>query len=64
MLNGIACGVKFIVTAHASSLNELYLRHGTKKLLDSGLIDAAVFFGYREEYRKDKGNILLRSGRL
>lgn len=43
VLNGIACGVKFIVTAHASSLNELYLRHGTKKLLESGLIDAAVF---------------------
>lgn len=43
VLNGIACGVKFIVTVHASSLNELYLRHGTKKLLDSGLIDAAVF---------------------
>ena len=42
-LTGIACGVKFIVTAHASSLNELYLRHGTKKVLESGLIDAAVF---------------------
>ena len=43
VLNGMACGVKFIVTAHASSLNELYLRHGTKRLLESGLIDAAVF---------------------
>lgn len=38
-------GVKFVATAHASSLGELLVREGVRTLLDKGVFD--VFFGIR-----------------
>lgn len=45
IINGISCGIKAVVTAHASTLSELSSRKGVKELLDSGLIDAVVMLG-------------------
>lgn len=43
ILNGVSCGVRFVVTAHAASLKELLRREGLRRLIGSGLMDAAVF---------------------
>lgn len=45
IINGISCGIKAVVTAHASTLNELKRRKGVKELLESGLMDAVVMLG-------------------
>lgn len=45
IINGISCGVKAVVTAHASTLNELMNRKGIAELLDSGMIDSVVMLG-------------------
>lgn len=43
ILSGIACGVRFIVTAHGTSLEELKKRRETAALIESGLFDSIVF---------------------
>lgn len=43
VLDGIGCGVKFVVTAHGSSISELRKREDTAFLMDSGMIDRIVF---------------------
>lgn len=45
IINGISCGIKAVVTAHASTFNELKNRKGVSDLLESGLIDAVVMLG-------------------
>lgn len=52
--NGISCGVKFVVTAHASSLRELMSRMGIKQLLESELIDTVVFLDRGQNVGKVK----------
>ena len=43
ILNGIGCGVRFVVTAHGNSITELRKREDTAWLLDSGMIGSIVF---------------------
>lgn len=43
IINGIGCGVKFIVTAHGSSFEELSKRKEILYLTESGLFDNIIF---------------------
>ena len=43
ILNGIGCGVRFIVTAHGSSMKELVNRREIACLIDSGMFGAVCF---------------------
>ena len=43
IISGIGCGVRFIVTAHGSSYDELMRRREISGLIESGAFDAVVF---------------------
>lgn len=48
MLSGMNSGVKFIATAHGSSLDEVLLRPNIKKLIDSRVFDKVVVLRGKE----------------
>lgn len=43
ILNGISCGVRFVVTAHGRNMQELSRRRDIACLLESGMIDIVCF---------------------
>ena len=43
IIDGLGCGVKFVVTAHGNSYKEIVRRHEIVKLIESGMFDGAVF---------------------
>ena len=43
IIGGLACGVKFVVTAHGSSYDEVVKRHEICKLIDSGFFEGIIF---------------------
>ncbi len=43
IMGGLACGVKFVVTAHGKSFSDLLKRRETAMLINSGFFDGAVF---------------------
>lgn len=54
ILNGIMCGVHFAVTVHAGSIDDLYKRSVTAKLIDSKLFDSVVMLGTGNDVGKIK----------
>lgn len=43
IIGGLACGVKFVVTAHGSSYDEVVKRHEIRQLIDSGFFEGVIF---------------------
>jgi stage III sporulation protein AA len=52
IINGILCGVHFVLTAHCANIDELITRPAGKALFDSGLVDYGVMLGTKEKTGK------------
>lgn len=61
IINGIMCGVKFVVTAHCGDFEELRTRPAGKLLFDSGLFDCCIMLGTKERIGKIEKIISIKS---